>query len=381
MQTTGHLAGWVNSLRLVNKSALLVFALGIALLAPRLGVPKGKVWDENLYVSGAKALYHQTPGIWLGVPYTNPEHPPLGKYLIGLGVVSIGDNSVGWRLVPVVFGALTLMVIFLWISHIADAFTAWIAVLLVVCNGFWFVMSRLAMLSIFELFFCVTGFYFLSKDKAVWTGVFLGLACACRWNAVFAIALIVGWLALRKEPQLKKAAAIGFTSIAAYTIAFLPAVKFSLREFVRAQIFIFNFHRHPTGNVHAAQRWYLWPFRSEPEFYVNSLFGNRVVIVLGAIAIVYLLARSRHRLLALAPLVFWVQWGVTGRPFQFYYYFLDSIVFLSIAAALLLGEVRSRVKWFPAVCVSVCIVWFLLHYPHFAYVSTPWDRISDIINF
>src|SRR5208283_3271951 len=168
MQTNGQLTGWRNSLRMWNKPALLVFAMSMALLAPHLGVPRGKVWDENLYVSGAKALYQMTPGTWLGVPsYTNPEHPPLGKYLIGLGVVFIGDNTVGWRAVPIVFGSLTLMVIFLWISNIADAFTAWIAVVLVMTNGFWFVMSRLAMLSIFELFFCVAGFYFLSKDKPV----------------------------------------------------------------------------------------------------------------------------------------------------------------------------------------------------------------------
>jgi len=155
MQTTGHLAGWRDSLRFVNKPALLVFVMCMALLAPHLGVPKGKVWDEHLYVSGAKALYHMDPGTWLGVTYTNPEHPPLGKYLIGLGVVSIGDTSAGWRAVPIVFGALTLVVIFLWISNIADSYTAWIAVVLVMTNGFWFVMSRLAMLSIFELFFCV----------------------------------------------------------------------------------------------------------------------------------------------------------------------------------------------------------------------------------
>ncbi len=360
---------------------MLVFALSMALLTPRLGVPKGKVWDEFLYVSGAKALYHQTPGMWLGVPYSNPEHPPLAKYLIGLGVLSLGDNSAGWRAASVVFGSLTLVVIFLWISEIADVFTGWVAVLLVVCNGFWFVMSRLAMISIFELFFCVAGFYLLSKDKPVWSGVSLGLACACRWNAAFAIALVVGWFTLRKGPQIKKAAVIGCTSIAAYTLAFLPAVKFSLRAFVRAQIYIFNFHRHPTGNVQASQRWYLWPLRREPEFYINSLFGNRIIIVVGAIAVVYLLVRSKHRLVALAPLVFWMQWAVTGRPFEFYYYFMDSIVFLSIAAALFLGEARSRVKWLPAVMVSICVIWFMLQYPHFAYVATPWDGISNYVSF
>lgn len=353
--------------------------MSIALLSPHLNLPRGKVLDEHLYVSGAKALYHESPGLWQGVPYTNPEHPPLGKYLIGLGVEFIGDNSVGWRVAPVLFGSLTLTVIFIWISNIADPFTAWVAVLLVLSNGFWFVMSRVAMISIFELCFCMTGFYFLSKDKPVLSGLFLGLASACRWNAVFAIALIVAWLTLRKHPQLKKAALIGLTSLASYTIAFLPAVKFSVPDFVRAQVFIFHFHTHATGNVQLAQRWYLWPFRNEPEFCLNSLLGNRVTILLGVAAIIFLLARSSHRLLAIAPIVFWLQWEVTGRTFQFYYYFLDSIVFLSIAAALMLGEARTRVKWLPAACVSLSVVWFILHYPYFAYWSTPWDSVLNYI--
>ena len=101
--------------------------MSIALLSPHLGMPRGKVLDEHLYVSGAKALYHKSPGLWQGVPYTNPEHPPLGKYLIGLGVEFVGDNSVVWRVAPVLFGSLTLMVIFIWMSNIADPFTAQVA--------------------------------------------------------------------------------------------------------------------------------------------------------------------------------------------------------------------------------------------------------------
>jgi predicted membrane-bound dolichyl-phosphate-mannose-protein mannosyltransferase len=377
MQTIGHSARWLKSLSSLNKYALFVFAMSIALLSPRLGVPRGSVLDESHYVSGAKALYHKSPGLWHGVPDTNLEHPPLGKYLIGLGIEFLGDNSVGWRVASVLFGSLTLMVIFIWISNIADPFTAWVAVVLVLTNGFWFVMSRVAMLSIFELCFCVTGFYFLSKDKPVWSGLFLGLASACRWNAAFAIALIVAWLTLRKNPQLKKAVLIGLTSFASYTIAFLPAVKFSVPDFVRAQAFIFHYHRHFVGNAQIVQRWYLWPFRNEPEFCLNCLLGNRVTILLGVIAIIFLLARSRHRLLAVVPIVFWLQWEVTGRTFQYYYYFLDSIVFLSIAAALMLGEARSRVKWFPAACVSVSVLWFVLYYPYFTYWSTPWDPVLN----
>ena len=318
--------------------------------------------------------------MWPGVPYSNPEHPPLAKYLIGLGVLSLGDNSAGWRAASVVFGSLTLVVIFLWISEIADVFTGWVAVLLVVCNGFWFVMSRLAMISIFELFFCVAGFYLLSKDKPVWSGVSLGLACACRWMP--RLRSRWWWAGLLCGGAANQEGGGDRVHVDCCLYPGLSACRqIQLAGICSGANLYFYFHRHPTGNVQASQRWYLWPLRREPEFYINSLFGNRIIIVVGAIAVVYLLVRSKHRLVALAPLVFWMQWAVTGRPFEFYYYFMDSIVFLSIAAALFLGEARSRVKWLPAVMVSICVIWFMLQYPHFAYVATPWDGISNYVSF
>ena len=62
MQTLGHAEGWRKTLGSVKASAVLVFALSMALLTPRLGVPKGKVWDEFLYVSGAKSAVSPDSG-------------------------------------------------------------------------------------------------------------------------------------------------------------------------------------------------------------------------------------------------------------------------------------------------------------------------------
>jgi len=52
----------------------------------------------------------------------------------------------------------------------ADLYTAWVADALVVSNGFWCVMSRVAMLSIFELAFCVLGFYLLYGERYTLSG-------------------------------------------------------------------------------------------------------------------------------------------------------------------------------------------------------------------
>jgi dolichyl-phosphate-mannose-protein mannosyltransferase len=362
-------------------SAAIVFVASLALLGFRVGMPNGNVLDESHYVSGAKSLYHETPTLFHGKPDTNPEHPPLAKYLIGAGMVLRGDTPTGWRVASVVAGAVTLTVIFLWMHEIADTFTAWIAVGLVLSNGFWFVMSRVAMLSIFELCFCVLGFYFFSRDKLVLSGASLGLATACRWNAAFAIALIVGWMILRKSPEIKKAMVLGATAVGAYTLAFLPAVHFRIGEFFRAQAFILHFHLYADCDPRVAQEWYLWPLRRQPDLSLNFLLGNPISVILGTVAIIYLLAKSDQKLLALAPLVFYLQWAVTPRPMEFYYYFLDTIVFLSLAAAMLLGEFRTKVKWLPAACVAASVLWFAMYYTDFVYLSAPWDSLLSAIKY
>lgn len=346
-----------------NISAILIFVLALIFLSLRLDWPRGPAGDEWLYVSGARVLWHKTPYLFNGHPYTNPEHPPLAKYLIGIGIMLHGDSPAAWRMASVVAGAVIISTVFLWISGVADPFTAWLAVLLVATNGFWFCMSRIAMLSIFELCFCVLGFYFFDKRWTVLSGVALGLAMACRWNAAFAILLLALWCI--REHHTRKALVILGSSFLAYVVVFLPAVNFSLLSFIKAQAFILHFHSYAVGDVNVAQSWYLWPFRNEPDYWMNSLIGNPVSIVLGFIAAVFLIANSEYKLLGLAPIVFWLEWPITGRTMQFYYYFLDSIVFLSIAAAVLLGKTRAR--WPSMAVVAASTLWFLFHYPEFVY--------------
>ena len=368
-------------LRAVNKPAIVLFLASMAFLCVRLGIPRGSVLDEFHYVSGAKALYDKTPGLWHGLPDTNPEHPPLGKYLIGLGIEVAGDNPTGWRLGSALFGAITVTVIFVWVSELKDRFTAWLAVALVLSNGFWFVMSRVAMISIFQLCFCLIGFYLFSKERVVWSGVSLGLAAACRWNAVFAVGLLVAWLTLRKMPEIRKAAQLLASFVIAYVAACLPVVRFRLGDFVRAQIFIFNYHKHANGVDRIAQKWYEWPFRTEPQFALNFLIANPIVLILGALAVVYLLFKPSYRLLAVAPIVFYLEWAIIPRPYEYYYYFFDSVVFLSIVAAIMLSELRGKLRWFPYAAVAIAAVWFLLHYADFTYLATPWDGALNAIKF
>lgn len=59
--------------------------------------------DEVVYVNSAKSIFK-------GNYYVNMEHPPLGKYFIGLGIEIFGESSFGARFFSAVLGILTVFV-------------------------------------------------------------------------------------------------------------------------------------------------------------------------------------------------------------------------------------------------------------------------------
>ena len=62
------------------------------------------MFDEAYYVPAARDILN-------GVS-SNPEHPFLGKAWISLGIATFGDNWFGWRIVPVSFSLLSLIVFY-----------------------------------------------------------------------------------------------------------------------------------------------------------------------------------------------------------------------------------------------------------------------------
>jgi len=229
---------------------LLVTAFGAFLRFDRLQVPRAIVFDETYYAKDAWSILHH--GVeWNLVSNANTlilaghtnifqpcngtpacgeyvVQPEVGKLLIAVGEWLFGLNPFGWRFASAVFGSLAILLM----CRIARRLTrstllGCIAGLLMSLDGLEFVLSRTGILDIFLMFFVLAAFGCVLIDRdagraklaaglaarpggergsgprlgirrwRVAAGIFLGLAVATKWNAVFYIlafgGLTISW--------------------------------------------------------------------------------------------------------------------------------------------------------------------------------------------
>jgi dolichyl-phosphate-mannose--protein O-mannosyl transferase len=221
---------------------LLVTLLAGVLRFWNLGSPKAVIFDETYYAKDAWALVHRgfevnwdknandlvlSSGGNIPVPTDAAYvvHPPVGKYVIGLGELVFGLDPFGWRFMTALLGTLSvLMVCRIGRRLFRSTFLGCLAGALLAVDGLHFVMSRTALLDGVLMFFVLAAFCCLviDRDKAReklaaalpadadgrvrpnaqiadtlrlglrpwrWTaGVMLGLAVGTKWNGLYFLA-------------------------------------------------------------------------------------------------------------------------------------------------------------------------------------------------
>ena len=171
-------------------SIIIGFALTLRLW--RLNLPKGYIFDEVYYAKNAASLI--TDGVELNDQGAAEfvVHPPLGKWLIGIGIKLFGNNEFGWRVIAAIVGSASVLLIYLIVQRLfGSLFLSNIAAALFALDGLHLVMSRVALLDIFLMFFILLAFYLILRDNLWLSGVVIGLAAATKWSAVFVIPFLI----------------------------------------------------------------------------------------------------------------------------------------------------------------------------------------------
>ncbi|ANP73351.1 membrane protein [Cryobacterium arcticum] len=216
----------------------LVLLLAAVLRFVNLGHPGALVFDETFYVKDAWSLFNNGyESTWpaeadalfaagqsniFGTAPSFVVHPPLGKWLIALGMAAFGaDNPWAWRIVTALIGVLAVALLMLIAKKLfGSVLLATIAGFLFAIDGNAIVMSRVALLDNYVMFFALLGFGAVLMDRdhhrarlgawlnerrdneveptwgpALWwrpwvfaAGLAFGLACSVKWSGVYFLA-------------------------------------------------------------------------------------------------------------------------------------------------------------------------------------------------
>lgn len=176
----------------------LAFLLGAAFVLRCWGLTdiSGYVLDESFHVPSALSLLEY------GTPLTsNWTHPPLGALILMYSIQLFGNDPFAWRIGCVVFGTLTVGMLFgvareLW----GDTRIAFTSALLLTVDPSHIFYSRTTMMEIPVMFFFLAFFYFMirhvaggSRPMLVCAGIALGAVAATKGYYAASCMLLISY--------------------------------------------------------------------------------------------------------------------------------------------------------------------------------------------
>ena len=225
----------------------LVLFVAAAIRFYDLGQPTTLVFDEVYYVRDAAAqMVFGYPTQWpedleyafgpdelarMGDQASFAVHPPLGKWLIAIGLALFGaDNGWGWRFSAALFGTGTVALLMVLTNRLTRSM--WVTALaggLLAIEGVSAVMSRVSLLDGFLAFFALAGVLFVVLDhewvlsrlsdtsvaakRVLWWRPWLlaaalafGCAASVKWSGFYFVAIFGVFIVIRDAVVRKRLA-------------------------------------------------------------------------------------------------------------------------------------------------------------------------------
>ena len=191
-------------------AALVLVGTMLALHLAIINIPEREyIFDEYHYVRQARSLLSGSKiPLW---------HPPLGVYLIASGMALFGDRGVGWRFFSVIFGVLSIWVLYLLVCRSTrNKSVALFSSALYAFDSLTFVQSSIAMLDVFFVFFMLLGFLFYWRNSRLLAFAMMALSTLCKLVGAtgFGVLIVMMLIDREKPKDLLKIVAVSVLSVA-----------------------------------------------------------------------------------------------------------------------------------------------------------------------
>jgi dolichyl-phosphate-mannose-protein mannosyltransferase len=358
-------------------------ALGVWARDYHLGFPPSILWDEKYFPVMANK--------YLQGVYQFDLHPPLGKFIIAIGISFLGNEPLGWRIMPTLFGLalLPLAALLGWYS-LKERVGAMLVATFFAAETIFIVHSRIGVMDIFVVFFVLAAFVAAllaeSEWQVVFSSVLLGLAIAVKW-AAFPVAVPVGYVLWRKGLLRPFVGGLWISAVVYVAVVYVGALLTITANPIQAWVWAWNWHVDAARKVTAViphtwgSPWWSWPIMLRPiRFYygatpegllqVIAAIGNPLIWWSATLAVfvsIFDVARKAvaRKLSADDPIipivlgyVFLLAPWVAGTRIPYIYNYLPIYPFAILALAYWLCKVWNRPRWGPWVVVgfTLCAV-------------------------
>ncbi len=282
----------------------------------------GMYFDEIYHARTAYEFLH-------GLSAYEWTHPPLGKEIIAIGILLFGMTPFGWRIMPALFGAAMLPLMYCLGKRLFRRNDyAFLAALLFALDTLHFTQTRIATVDVFIVFFILLMYLFMleflqrdllnvSVSKSFLplglSGISFGLGVASKWTGLYAglgLAVIFFAHMIRLGTKARKDAGLFriyrarlwktlmfcvvffvFVPGCIYMISYLPFYKYEMlshpgmpygfreawQTIVQQQQSMFGYHSNLKATHPCQSVWYEWVLSARGVwFYFRSLPGGKI---------------------------------------------------------------------------------------------------------
>jgi dolichyl-phosphate-mannose-protein mannosyltransferase len=182
--------------RLIPWDGLWLFLIVIITLIMHITTitePAELILDEQHYIPAARSIIEERKD-------PRVEHPTLGKLLFAGSILIFGDNPVGWRALPVLFGTIDIILFFLICRRLHMSKRAiGIAVFLFGFENLTFIQASVAMLDVLFFTFMMASFWLYLRKNYSLSAISLALSALCKLTgALGAGAIGMHWLIMNR---------------------------------------------------------------------------------------------------------------------------------------------------------------------------------------
>ena len=358
-------------------SAVMVL-VGLWARVWKLGFPGQRVWDEIYFPVMARKFLEGT--------YQFDLHPPLGKFIIAVGIAVFGDTPIGWRVMPLLFGcAMIPLGAALGWYLMREKVAALLLAAFIAGETFLIAYSRIGIMDGILVFFTLAtvlaALRVERRSQVLWVAVLLGLSISVKW-AVLMVVVPVGYVLWRKGFFREFVASLWVSAVLYIVIVYIGALVAVTTNPWEAWQWTWSWHLKAAEKITAAipnswgSPWWSWPLMLRPirlsdlfatasgDLQVISTLGNPVLWYGSTLAVVAGIVEAARRLVARKPIaddplvpillgyVFLLLPWIPGTRIPYIYNYLPSYAFALMALVYWLVRLWRRPPWGPWVVVA-----------------------------